>query len=75
MPLSESIAESVGYQNVEHFNRVFKKMYNITPGPVQEPSLNRDCLWEVRQNRCIAPQTHFRSENRAAVHKIANDAI
>ncbi len=21
----ESIAESVGYQNVEHFNRVFKK--------------------------------------------------
>lgn len=27
----ESIAESVGYQNVEHFNRVFKKMYNITP--------------------------------------------
>ena len=28
---SESIAESVGYQNVEHFNRVFKKMYNLTP--------------------------------------------
>ncbi|GAA0793035.1 2-isopropylmalate synthase [Clostridium sp. AF19-22AC] len=27
----ESIAESVGYQNVEHFNRVFKKMYNMTP--------------------------------------------
>ena len=27
----ENIAESVGYQNVEHFNRVFKKMYNITP--------------------------------------------
>ena len=27
----ESIAESVGYQNVEHFNRIFKKMYNITP--------------------------------------------
>lgn len=27
----ESIAESVGYQNVEHFNRVFKMMYNITP--------------------------------------------
>ena len=27
----ESIAESVGNQNVEHFNRVFKKMYNITP--------------------------------------------
>ncbi len=27
----ESIAESVGYQNVEHFNRVFKKMYNLTP--------------------------------------------
>ena len=27
----ESIEESVGYQNVEHFNRIFKKMYNITP--------------------------------------------
>ena len=27
----ESIAESVGYQNVEHFNRIFKKMYNNTP--------------------------------------------
>ncbi|WP_178007833.1 2-isopropylmalate synthase [Mediterraneibacter sp.] len=27
----ESIAEMVGYQNVEHFNRVFKKMYNMTP--------------------------------------------
>ena len=27
----ESIAESVGYQNVEHFNRIFKKMYNIAP--------------------------------------------
>lgn len=27
----ESIAESVGYQNVEHFNRVFKKMFNLTP--------------------------------------------
>lgn len=27
----ESIAESVGYQNVEHFNRIFKKMYQITP--------------------------------------------
>ena len=27
----ESIAERVGYQNVEHFNRVFKKMYHTTP--------------------------------------------
>lgn len=27
----ESIAESVGYQNVEHFNRLFKKAYNMTP--------------------------------------------
>lgn len=27
----ESIAESVGYQNVEHYNRLFKKIYNITP--------------------------------------------
>ncbi len=27
----ESIAESVGYQNVEHFNRLFKRAYQITP--------------------------------------------
>ncbi len=27
----ESIAESVGYQNVEHFNRLFKKKYGMTP--------------------------------------------
>lgn len=27
----ESIAEKVGYQNVEHFNRLFKKKYGMTP--------------------------------------------
>ena len=27
----ENIALSVGYQNVEHFNRLFKKTYNMTP--------------------------------------------
>lgn len=27
----ENIAYSVGYQNVEHFNRLFKKRYEITP--------------------------------------------
>ena len=27
----ESIALSVGYQNVEHFNRLFKKAFNMTP--------------------------------------------
>ncbi|MBE5957361.1 MAG: 2-isopropylmalate synthase [Lachnospiraceae bacterium] len=27
----EAIAESVGYQNVEHFNRLFKKKYGMTP--------------------------------------------
>ena len=27
----ENIALSVGYQNVEHFNRIFKKMYQVTP--------------------------------------------
>ncbi|MCI9059032.1 MAG: helix-turn-helix domain-containing protein, partial [Lachnospiraceae bacterium] len=27
----ENIADSVGYQNVEHFNRLFKKKYGMTP--------------------------------------------
>lgn len=27
----ENIAMSVGYQNVEHFNRTFKKLYDMTP--------------------------------------------
>lgn len=27
----DNIALSVGYQNVEHFNRLFKKAYNMTP--------------------------------------------
>ena len=27
----ENVALSVGYQNVEHFNRLFKKAYNMTP--------------------------------------------
>jgi len=27
----ESIAAAVGYQNVEHFNRLFKKTYDMTP--------------------------------------------
>jgi 2-isopropylmalate synthase len=27
----ESIATEVGYENVEHFNRLFKKSYNMTP--------------------------------------------
>ena len=27
----ENIALSVGYQNVEHFNRLFKKAYHMTP--------------------------------------------
>ncbi len=27
----ESIADSVGYQNVEHFNRLFKRAYQMTP--------------------------------------------
>ena len=27
----ENIARSVGYQNVEHFNRLFKKAYDMTP--------------------------------------------
>ena len=30
MPV-ENISESVGYQNVEHFNRLFKRLYGITP--------------------------------------------
>lgn len=31
----ESIAASVGYENVEHFNRLFKKLYNMTPSQYQ----------------------------------------
>ena len=27
----ENIADNVGYQNVEHFNRLFKKKYGMTP--------------------------------------------
>ena len=27
----DAIAETVGYQNVEHFNRLFKKTYSMTP--------------------------------------------
>ncbi len=27
----ENIARTVGYENVEHFNRLFKKKYNMTP--------------------------------------------
>ena len=27
----ESISDSVGYQNVEHFNRLFKRAYQMTP--------------------------------------------
>lgn len=32
----EKIAEAVGYPNVEHFNRMFKKMYNMTPKAFRE---------------------------------------
>ncbi len=31
----ESIAASVGYENVEHFNRLFKKLYHMTPSQFQ----------------------------------------
>jgi len=27
----ETIAANVGYENVEHFNRLFKKAYDMTP--------------------------------------------
>jgi 2-isopropylmalate synthase len=26
-----NVAEAVGYQNVEHFNRLFKAQYGLTP--------------------------------------------
>lgn len=34
----ESIAETVGYETVEHFNRLFKKTYNMTPGQFRAQS-------------------------------------
>ena len=37
----ESIAESVGYQNVEHFNRLFKKKYGMTPVQFRNASQSR----------------------------------
>ena len=27
----EAVAAAVGYENVEHFNRLFKKAYGMTP--------------------------------------------
>ena len=27
----EKVSEAVGYQNTEHFNRLFKKEYGVTP--------------------------------------------
>ena len=27
----EAVSEAVGYENVEHFNRLFKKAYGMTP--------------------------------------------
>lgn len=38
----ESIAETVGYQNVEHFNRIFKKMYQVTPVQFRNQVKNKD---------------------------------
>ena len=35
----ENIALTVGYQNVEHFNRMFKKAYNMTPISVPQSEI------------------------------------
>ncbi len=37
----ENIADSVGYQNVEHFNRLFKKRYDVTPVQYRNTSQSR----------------------------------
>ena len=37
----ENIAMSVGYQNVEHFNRLFKKAYDMTPMQVRNQKENQ----------------------------------
>ena len=39
----ESIALSVGYQNVEHFNRLFKKAFNMTPVQFRNKKLREKC--------------------------------
>jgi 2-isopropylmalate synthase len=36
----ESIAATVGYENVDHFNRLFKKLYNMTPSQYQREGRN-----------------------------------
>jgi len=37
----ENIADSVGYQNVEHFNRMFKKKYDMTPIQFRNSNLKK----------------------------------
>ena len=37
----ENIALPVGYQNVEHFNRLFKKSLRYDANAVQEPEIGR----------------------------------
>lgn len=34
------IAENTGFNNIEHFNRLFKKRYHMTPGAYKSKSIN-----------------------------------
>ena len=41
----ETIAANVGYENVEHVNRLFKKAYDMTPVQYRKQSADYSTPW------------------------------